>query len=694
VAFSLAAALCATAGTTALAQVADMDAAIAQWHEGLAAVPGEPGPAGRGEPSIDCTINEVSGCQSFEFPRVAGTSLLSGGAARGRIADHFITANVGMQSLTRACWWGTYGVGCGLEPPASIDDFQITYYARNADGTPGTVLGQFRQRGCPCDFNADGVLNSQDYFDFLTCFFGGGCPAGQDADYNNDTLVNSQDYFDFLVCFFAPPASCSNVLTVTRRHICDSGNLASTEFTGSHAAVELAPDTCYFIEIINFTDGTQNWFWSRTAPATDGFCLRDANSDGYVIATDSAANDRAFCVNVELDVFGTGGRCFIPPPPICENPDTNGHPFDSAVNFGGFSASPSANAVGNQIADAFQVETDGNITDVCFRGFWVAQNGTQPSGPTAPEFDITYFANDAALGQPGAVLAAHHVGDPGVNVFREGFRYRIEHPPVAVTAGVCYYISISIRTEFADPNFNLRFAWWLTSDGTAMPPVGDNVTHSRAAGGATPGAWFYQQFGDPAIANIHFLLDHGPTVRPTCPGPTGACCVGQECAILSALDCLAASGVFRGVGTNCDLPGECGPPPNDSCAAPTVIVGEGTFPFDNRNATFDAPAACATSGRDIWFSWTAPCSGDFIFQACGLALGDTVLSVHTDCVSPSIACDDDGCGGIGVPSTTTFTATGGTTYLLRVSHWSAMDGGLPTGEVGSFSINRTPSPCP
>jgi hypothetical protein len=55
---------------------------------------------------------------------------------------------------------------------------------------------------CPCDFNNDNALNSQDYFDFLSCFFGGGCPPGQDADFNDDNTVNSQDYFDFLSCFF------------------------------------------------------------------------------------------------------------------------------------------------------------------------------------------------------------------------------------------------------------------------------------------------------------------------------------------------------------------------------------------------------------------------------------------------------------------------------------------------------------
>jgi len=49
---------------------------------------------------------------------------------------------------------------------------------------------------CPCDWNNDHTLNSQDFFDFLTDFF------KNNGDFNGDGMTNSQDFFDFITCFF------------------------------------------------------------------------------------------------------------------------------------------------------------------------------------------------------------------------------------------------------------------------------------------------------------------------------------------------------------------------------------------------------------------------------------------------------------------------------------------------------------
>jgi hypothetical protein len=52
---------------------------------------------------------------------------------------------------------------------------------------------------CAADFNCDGGVNSQDFFDYLAAFFAG----SPEADFDHDGTVNSQDFFGFVGAFFA-----------------------------------------------------------------------------------------------------------------------------------------------------------------------------------------------------------------------------------------------------------------------------------------------------------------------------------------------------------------------------------------------------------------------------------------------------------------------------------------------------------
>ena len=49
---------------------------------------------------------------------------------------------------------------------------------------------------CRVDWNADHMLNSQDFFAFLTDFF------ASEADFNASGRTDSEDLFDFLTAFF------------------------------------------------------------------------------------------------------------------------------------------------------------------------------------------------------------------------------------------------------------------------------------------------------------------------------------------------------------------------------------------------------------------------------------------------------------------------------------------------------------
>lgn len=83
-----------------------------------------------------------------------------------------------------------------VEPCASVSSYFIRCAASNdcgaSESTPASLVL------CRAEINCDGVINSQDFFDFLPMLFDG----SPGADVNSDGMVNSQDYFDFLNAFF------------------------------------------------------------------------------------------------------------------------------------------------------------------------------------------------------------------------------------------------------------------------------------------------------------------------------------------------------------------------------------------------------------------------------------------------------------------------------------------------------------
>jgi hypothetical protein len=126
------------------------------------------------------------------------------------------------------------------------------------------------------------------------------------------------------------------------------------------------------------------------------------------------------------------------------------------------------------------------------------------------------------------------------------------------------------------------------------------------------------------------------------------------------------------------------PPANDNCTGAVAISGTGNFPYDTNGATTSTPAAtCGAIGTDVWFTWNSGPGGQTTVATCGFTAVDTAIAAYSDCAT-SIACDDDGCGGVGA-STFTFCALANTNYLLRIGDFA---GGNP--HVGTFSISQVP----
>jgi len=120
---------------------------------------------------------------------------VSNGAVRWTTPEPYLPPNGNNANALR---WGTlYNFRFDASAPPITGSTTVTIFkpgpVPSTDATQLPVPGPVR---CPGDFNSDGVVTSQDFFDFVAAFF------NNNADFNHDGLTTSQDFFDFLVAFF------------------------------------------------------------------------------------------------------------------------------------------------------------------------------------------------------------------------------------------------------------------------------------------------------------------------------------------------------------------------------------------------------------------------------------------------------------------------------------------------------------
>jgi hypothetical protein len=138
------------------------------------------------------------------------------------------------------------------------------------------------------------------------------------------------------------------------------------------------------------------------------------------------------------------------------------------------------------------------------------------------------------------------------------------------------------------------------------------------------------------------------------------------------------------------------PPVNDACQS-AEPVARGSVPFTTLGATTNGPELpvdCESDENrqmfnDVWYSWTASCSGEVTVSTCGSADFDTWIAVYSGgCEGTVVGCNDENDDCTGNTSLMTFEAVSGETYLVRLGSWSNIGRGS-----GIFSLTCPGSPA-
>ncbi|KAA3626506.1 MAG: hypothetical protein DWQ02_20390, partial [Bacteroidetes bacterium] len=141
-------------------------------------------------------------------------------------------------------------------------------------------------------------------------------------------------------------------------------------------------------------------------------------------------------------------------------------------------------------------------------------------------------------------------------------------------------------------------------------------------------------------------------------------------------------------------------PANDSCMNAIEVLIDTEIEFSTIGATHNGPDHENCFGTtndsipaDVWYSFTAPITGEVGWSLCGTADFDTRISVYeagAGCLPTDddiLQCNDDSPDCSGNTSYLTFVVSEGETYLLRIGGYGDDTGTVSEGS-GSFIISE------
>ncbi len=393
------------------------------------------------------------------------------------------------------------------------------------------------------------------------------------------------------------------------------------------------------------------------------------------------------------------------------------------------------------------IATAEELNHVCVVGSWIDDtvDCNTPAGPNrcdcscvdddqancVPQVTTTFTVcvyEDAGLAPgfssiPGAELGCTTTDEQRLNITYPDDGWNFDEwmislgldSPFTLTPGQIYWLEVSASSPLPEGN---TCNWNWAQDAAISDGGGGNDWHMFDFNQVWEG-------GDGRGNDMAMCLNMPLTVPAAAPG---ACCLcdplGDCIDDYTLAECNELLGAWR-IAQTCGV-GTCPQtrPANDDCLTWMMPVTDGLVPFNNLCATTDGPdtVPCRIDpgdpmgsddvdiGADVWFAYTATCSGRLTIRMCDDADYDSALAVYSDgtpnCVCPTddtfiVDCGDDTCGVGGGPPEVEMIVDAGVCYTLQFAGWRDTDTQNPVVECvngcqgsGSFTINCEAVDCP